>query len=326
MDGPDRRTHGDAETAAEDWLRARLTAHVGDVPVPPPDLARIDARRRGIRRRRTGWTVCAVSAVAAGAVVAGVAFAGGGADDRSRQPLPLAPPTTVGSPTPGPTALPPSPTGTEGAPPPPGTPETPATGLPDGTDTTGQGATTAAATPVNPATATTGSSSGRTNSPSTAGSSGTVGANSGSGSRACTDKNVSITASVSSNDSGRHILLTATNTGSTTCTLYYYPDVVFGDGSHEPVLPMESPAQVATIAPGKKAYSGLLLYKPGEKVTRVTSFAVNLLNADNSDYAGYPIDMAIPSGLGGALDIGPYPGTYMWNTDLAQLNSYLYAR
>lgn len=324
MDAPDRRTLGDADPAAEDWLRARLTAHAGEVPVPPPDIARIDARRRGIRRRRTGWAACAVSAVAAGVVVAAVAFAGGGDPDGSADPLPLAPPTTTVPPVEN-TAVPvPGPTGTAIAPPPPGTaePTGPESGLPEGMSTAGPGETpTAPDTSVTPGTASPGTGSTKGNPPATNGSS----TGTGNGAAACTDKNVSVTASTESNDSGRHILLTATNTGSTSCTLYFYPDVVLGDGSHD-VGPMESPAAVATIAPGKKAYSGVLLFQAGDQVDQVTSFAVNLRNRDNDGYTGNPIDVAIPSTLGGALDIGPNPGTYMWNTDLAQLNRYLYAR
>lgn len=326
MDGPDPRTHGDAGTAAEDWLRARLTAQAGEVPVPAPDIARIDARLRGIRRRRTGWAVCAVSAVTAGAVVAAVAFAGGGDAGGTADPQPLVPPASTAPPTPSTAA--PAPTGTAPVAPPPGTPEAPApaTGAPDSPDTPGPRATgTAPGTAPASADSTPGNGGATGNPRATGGSSGTSAGNGTNGATACTDKNISLTASTSPNDSGRHILLTATNTGSTTCTLYFYPYVVLGDGSHD-VLPMESPAAVATIAPGRKAYSGLLLFKAGEQVDQVTSFAVNLRNQANDGSAGNPIDTAIPAELGDALDIGPNPGTFYWNTNLTQLNKYLYAR
>ncbi|UGQ11863.1 DUF4232 domain-containing protein [Yinghuangia sp. ASG 101] len=326
MDGPDPRTHGDVGTEAEDWLRARLTAHAGEVPVAAPDIAGIDARRRGIRRRRTAWAVCAASAVTAGAVVTAVAFAGGGAPGGSADPLPLAPPTTTAAPTENPATPAPAPPGTATAPPPPGTEAAPGTGFPDGMSTAGPGATTTApGTPTTSATTPQGTGGTRGNAPAPGASSGSSSGDATNGATACTDKNIAISASTSPNDSGRHILLTATNTGSTTCTLYFSPDIVLGDGSRD-VVPMESPAAVATIAPGKKAYSGLLLFKPGEQVDQVTSFAVNLRDRGNQGHAGNPIDVAIPSGLGGALDVGPYPGTYFWNTDLAQLNTYLYAR
>ncbi|HSA53944.1 MAG TPA: DUF4232 domain-containing protein [Yinghuangia sp.] len=325
MDGPDHRTQGDAGTAAEHWLRARLTAHADQVAVPPPDIPRIDARLRGIRRRRAGWAACAASAVTAAAVVAAVALAGSGDAGDAANPLPAPPATTVPTetapttpPAPTGTAIAPDPTGTAVAPPPPGSP------LPEATNTTGQAETTTApGTSATPGATKPGGAATKGNSPTTSGSSGNGGSSAVS---ACTDRNVSIIASTEPHDSGRHILLTATNTGSTSCTLYFYPDVVFGDGSHDPVGPMESPAEVATIAPGKKAYSGLLLFKPGEQVDQVTSFAVNLRNSDNDGYTGNPIDVAIPASLGGALDIGPYPGTFFWNTDLAELNRYLYAR
>ncbi|NUU20616.1 MAG: DUF4232 domain-containing protein [Streptomycetaceae bacterium] len=317
MDGSDRRAQGDVDTAAEDWLRGRLTAYGDDVRILPPDVARIDARRRGIRRRRAGFAVCALSAVTATAVVTAVAQAGGG--EGARTALPPVTPTV--------SAAPPAETAQATAPqtaPPTGT-----TGSRPSSGPTGSGDATTAPAGIPGTSSGTGTAKPTghpTNTPSTSGSSSTTGQGDTTGSRACTDADVSITATTEPHDSGRHLLLTATNTGSTTCTLYRYPNVVFGAGAHD-VPPMESPAAVATIGPGKKAYAGLRLFEAGEQVDTVTSLAVTLEGrVANGSPTSNPIDIRIPAELGGALNIGPNPMTTFWNTDLSALNRYLYAR
>ncbi|WTW99930.1 DUF4232 domain-containing protein [Streptomycetaceae bacterium NBC_01309] len=147
------------------------------------------------------------------------------------------------------------------------------------------------------------------------------------GAAPCTPADLSVVATAEPRDGGRHIILTATNKSAKTCTLVHYPDVVFGDGSHEPVLPMESPAEeVATIAPGGKAYSGLLLSRVGEPVDAVTSMAVNLKNHDNDEPVGNPVDVALPQDLGGFLNIGDGLSVTFWNKDRDAVYKYTFAR
>lgn len=147
------------------------------------------------------------------------------------------------------------------------------------------------------------------------------------GAAPCTPADLSVVATAEPRDGGRHIILTATNKSAKTCTLVHYPDVVFGDGSHESVLPMESPAkETATIAPGGKAYSGLLLFRVGAPVDAVTSMAVNLKNHDNDEPVGNPIDVSLPQDLGGFLNIGDGLSVTFWNKDRDAVYKYTFAR
>jgi hypothetical protein len=317
MDTSDPRTHGADGTSGEDWLRAQLSTHAGDVHVPPPDLASIDSRRRGIRRRRTALAACAVSAVTAGAVVAAVALADSGSDQAH-----LAnPPATVAT-------SPPAETGP--AQPPPTGPATPpasatdthqggtATILAPQPGTSGTGTGTGTGTATKPATGAPVTSGG-----GTGGAGGSGGTN---GTRACASTDVSVALSGNAQQSVRHLLMTATNTSASSCTLYFYPDVVFHGVIHDSIGPMESPAAaVATLAPGQKAYSGIFLYRANESLEASRSMAVNLRDAANDGYTGNPIDLALPQGWQ-AVKFGPSVSSTFWNTDLAAVNRYLYAR
>ncbi|MFE2443536.1 DUF4232 domain-containing protein [Streptomyces sp. NPDC059426] len=57
-----------------------------------------------------------------------------------------------------------------------------------------------------------------------------------------------------------HMLLTVTNTGSSTCYLYGYPAVSFGEAqSVPPVIEDSKPQAVVTLAPGESGYSSVNL-------------------------------------------------------------------
>ncbi|MEV5989185.1 DUF4232 domain-containing protein [Streptomyces sp. NPDC052051] len=57
-----------------------------------------------------------------------------------------------------------------------------------------------------------------------------------------------------------HLLLTATNTGSTTCMLPAYPAARFGEAqSVPPVAEDTQPQAVTTLAPGESGYAGVIL-------------------------------------------------------------------
>lgn len=82
---------------------------------------------------------------------------------------------------------------------------------------------------------------------------------------ACTPKNSTVKVSSVSRPIN-HLLLTVTNTGSTTCHAYYAPFLRF-DGAQAvyPVLDDSKPQAVVTLSPGKKAYAGIaLLGEPGQ--------------------------------------------------------------
>ncbi|MFF1267136.1 DUF4232 domain-containing protein [Streptomyces anulatus] len=82
---------------------------------------------------------------------------------------------------------------------------------------------------------------------------------------ACTPKNSTVKVSSVSRPIN-HLLLTVTNTGSTTCHAYYAPFLRF-DGAQAvyPVLDDSKPQAVVTLAPGEEAYAGIaLLGEPGD--------------------------------------------------------------
>ncbi|MFD7062772.1 DUF4232 domain-containing protein [Streptomyces sp. NPDC059906] len=57
-----------------------------------------------------------------------------------------------------------------------------------------------------------------------------------------------------------HLLLTATNTGSTTCALPPYPAARFGEAqSVPPVAESSKPQSLTTLAPGESGYAGVRL-------------------------------------------------------------------
>ncbi|MEU8133487.1 DUF4232 domain-containing protein [Streptodolium elevatio] len=328
MDASEHRSGGGTGTgtAAEAWLQAQLNAHADEFVVMPPDFARIDARHHGIRRRRAALVACAASVLTVSTMMAAVALTGGGGEAEVTTPPTLLVPTpsaetapaTPAPSTSAPATIPsttepprPAPTGTGGTAP-------PSSGAPNPTGTaapTGGTATTRA--PARPG--------GGSGDPSTPGTSGTSTTSGGNGTAACTDKNVRISMSTTE-DSSNHVLLTATNIGATSCTLYYHPQVVLGD--RHPTPPMESPAKaLATIAPGQKAYAGVRLWNDGDTPPEhpVKSFAVNLQGRVANTPAGHPIDVQVPREII-ALDVGTNPLSTLWNTDVDAVNRYLYAR
>ncbi|MEV7416625.1 DUF4232 domain-containing protein [Streptomyces sp. NPDC089919] len=142
----------------------------------------------------------------------------------------------------------------------------------------------------------------------------------------CDPTAVRITTSVERMDSVKHLILTATNAGGRSCTLYRYPEVVFGDGSHPFGGPMESkPASPALLAPGEKAYAGVLLWRVGEQLDQVTSLSVSLLDPDTGAESGRPIALPMPTGAP-FVDVGPNPLATFWNRDLRAVQKFTFAR
>lgn len=63
-------------------------------------------------------------------------------------------------------------------------------------------------------------------------------------------------------------LLVATNTGDRPCTLYHYPVITFGDAGYVlPVLKDSEPRTPVDLAPGQKAYAGLLARQSNKEVS-----------------------------------------------------------
>ncbi|MEV6472423.1 DUF4232 domain-containing protein [Streptomyces sp. NPDC051657] len=100
---------------------------------------------------------------------------------------------------------------------------------------------------------------------------------------ACTPKNSTVKVSSVSRPIN-HLLLTVTNTGSTTCHAYYAPFLRF-DGAQAvyPVYDDSQPQAVVTLSPGKKAYAGVaLLGEPGQnEPVKSANLGVGMVDKNN---------------------------------------------
>ncbi|MEU6732767.1 DUF4232 domain-containing protein [Streptomyces physcomitrii] len=86
-----------------------------------------------------------------------------------------------------------------------------------------------------------------------------AGAGGGKGSGTCTGSNTRTVATQVSRPLNR-MLLTVTNTGKSTCYLYYYPAVKFGAAqSVPPAVEETKPQAVVTLGPGESGYAGVNL-------------------------------------------------------------------
>ncbi|MEV4947839.1 DUF4232 domain-containing protein [Streptomyces sp. NPDC053755] len=152
------------------------------------------------------------------------------------------------------------------------------------------------------------------------------GSGTGDKSAACTDENISVTAKAEAHDSLRHLTLTATNIGDTTCTLHRYALVRFDEGSYDEVGPLESHAKaVVTLAPGGKAYAGMRLFIAGEETRAVETLTLGFQGRGSADEIGSPIDVPLPEGTP-FLNVGPAPGVTFWDTDLTSVRRFTFAR
>ncbi|MFE7094362.1 DUF4232 domain-containing protein [Streptomyces erythrochromogenes] len=150
----------------------------------------------------------------------------------------------------------------------------------------------------------------------------------GSGSSAlaaCNDNDLSIDTSGWRQDSGRHLLVTATNLTDQACTLYHYPYVRFGTDIGDPIPPTGSePRAVATIGPKQKAYAGVFVFRAGQQTRTVTSFSLGYQDrapGSNRDVASLDIRL---SDEVGSLTVGPDPRVTYWNTDLSAVEDFLF--
>ena len=149
--------------------------------------------------------------------------------------------------------------------------------------------------------------------------------------RPCTDSDVSVVTKVYPHDEARHLLLTATNISDSTCTLYLYPNVSFGDGAVEQIGPMESkPKELATVAPGGKGYAGLLLWRAGEETTAVKSMTIGFVDIENVEAGVAQLAVEFPDGTDflnvGDPAVSATPQVTYWNTDLAATEKFMFAR
>jgi hypothetical protein len=181
--------------------------------------------------------------------------------------------------------------------------------------------TTASTQPSGSASATDGSQESSGGPGNSGASTTTVGA---STTTACSDANISIATTLYPHDSVRHLLLTATNTGSKECTLYRYPIVRFDNGREDQVGPMESEMKNVRIGPGKKAYAGLLLFRTGAPTEAVETITVSLQGrVSNADPDSGPIEAPLPDEAN-FLNIDDNPAVSYWNVSREKAESYMF--
>ncbi|MFH8776430.1 DUF4232 domain-containing protein [Streptomyces sp. NPDC017958] len=95
---------------------------------------------------------------------------------------------------------------------------------------------------------------------------------------------------------GDHLLVTASNEGTTPCWVTSYPAVKLGEDVDGPALPhskKDEPGggQRITLGPGDKAYSAVNLFDYGSKNHTAHSFAIALRGADGHDGPFYSVDV-----------------------------------
>ncbi|MFE6910020.1 DUF4232 domain-containing protein [Streptomyces erythrochromogenes] len=142
---------------------------------------------------------------------------------------------------------------------------------------------------------------------------------------ACNDNDLSIDTSGWRQDSGQHLLITATNFTDKACTLYHYPYVRFGTDIGDPIAPAGSaPRAVATIGPKEKAYAGVFVFRAGQRTRTVTSISLGYQDrapGSNRDVASLDIRL---SDEVGSLTVGSDPRVTYWNTDLRAVEDLLF--
>ena len=127
----------------------------------------------------------------------------------------------------------------------------------------------------------------------------------------CAEAGISITATVRPRDEVRHLLLTATDTGDEECALFRYPVVRFDGGPEDRVRPMGSGMRNPVIAPGGKAYAGMLLFRIGTPTGAVESMTVTLQGgAEDTE----PVEAPLPDGAT-SLTIDDNPLVTHWSAD-----------
>ncbi|MEV6107958.1 DUF4232 domain-containing protein [Streptomyces sp. NPDC051940] len=147
---------------------------------------------------------------------------------------------------------------------------------------------------------------------------------SATGTAACAAGDVSVSATLYPHDEARHMLLTVTNTGDRKCTLYRYPIVRFDSGREDQVGPLESAMDDVTIAPGAKAYAGMLLFRIGAPTDAVETVTVSLQGpVSNEDPDSAPVKVTLPDEAP-FLNIDDNPGVSYWNASREKAEDYMF--
>ncbi|MFI7358729.1 DUF4232 domain-containing protein [Streptomyces avidinii] len=167
-------------------------------------------------------------------------------------------------------------------------------------------------------------SSTGTNSPAQGSTTGST-TGTATGTVACNDNDLGITTSVWRQDSGQHLLITATNFTDKTCTLYHYPYIGFGAVVDGPIDAMgPAPQAVATIGPKEKAYAGLFLFRGSEPTVSIDAVSIGYQDrALNSNRESSMLDVALSKEIG-SLNVGTNARVTYWNRDVRAIEDFLF--
>ncbi|WP_406382210.1 DUF4232 domain-containing protein [Streptomyces sp. NBC_01618] len=145
----------------------------------------------------------------------------------------------------------------------------------------------------------------------------------GSGSKSpvtCTGANTKVTVSKVSRPIN-HLLLTATNTGSSPCYAYHAPKLRFDDAQAVfPILRDSIPQAVVTLAPGQSAYAsiGLSGEPDGQELYKGTHLTVYFSGKSDQGSTGAPAELTLPAGTSwGSNGFVTY-----WQSDMADALTY----
>lgn len=120
-----------------------------------------------------------------------------------------------------------------------------------------------------------------------------------------------------------HVLLTVTNTGSTTCSLYYYPALRLDADQQSVTQPVEDskPQAVVTIAPGESAYAAIgTSAADGSGGTPVLEKQVEVFLESRDQSGSLPGSIVLPLPAGTYVDEKAFV-TY-WESDLQSAVSW----
>lgn len=134
----------------------------------------------------------------------------------------------------------------------------------------------------------------------------------------CTGDNTKVTVTPVSRPLN-HLLLTATNTGTTPCIAYYAPALRWDADQQAPVTVLQSsiPQAVVTLQPGESAYAGIMSESPDGSGTyghAVSGLDVYFTDAANEGSVG---DAAHPSVPGTYFDDSAWVTYWQSTADLA---------
>ncbi|MFJ8990970.1 DUF4232 domain-containing protein [Streptomyces sp. NPDC102279] len=118
------------------------------------------------------------------------------------------------------------------------------------------------------------------------------------GTAACAEADLSF-ATANQDEAGdqvRHLLLTVTNAGNKTCTVYGYPRVQLGADAQAPValIKESDPKALARLAPGDEANAALLVSGGQRDTYEAHTISVVLQGRKHGSTASRPIDFPMP--------------------------------